>query len=211
MSEDKPAQETKALRTTDAATMRALAHPLRVEILSLLDTQGEFTASQVAGRLGQTVANASFHLRTLEKHGYVERSEQRGREKPWRAAHHSRDHTPDPNDPESIEQATRLAALYIQKETARLLNTFERFDSNDADPDWILASTVTNGDFWATKEEMKELVQDLIKITDRFKGRGLDPSKRPPGARKGYFFGTINPDPDTQPWNPDAEHPEDSE
>ena len=213
MPEDKPVPEAKTLRTTDPATMRALAHPLRVEILSLLDEEGEFTASQVAERLGQTVANASFHLRTLEKHGYVERGEQRGREKPWQAAHHSRNHTPDPEDPESIKQATRLGTLYIQRETARLMRTFEHFEAEKADPEWILSSTVTNSEFWATKEEMRGLAQDLIALTDRFQGRKLDPSKRPPGARRGFLFGTVNPDPDSAPWDPDApaEHPDDSE
>lgn len=204
MPENNGVPERKALRTTDPTTMRALAHPLRVEILSLLDSEGEFTASQVAERLGQTVANASFHLRTLEKHGYVERGEQRGREKPWRSAHHSRNLMPDPQDPASIRESSSVAALYIQRETARLLNTFERFSSATADPEWIPATTVTNSEFWATAEEMTELVEKLIKLLDPFEGRSLDPSLRPAGARKGFLFATVNPDPDSKPWDPDS-------
>lgn len=196
--------EAKSFRTTDPALMRALAHPLRVEMLAILDAEGERTASQLAERLGQNVANASFHLRTLEKSGYVERGEQRGREKPWRSVHHSRNHTPDPADPESIREASSLAALYVQRESARLLSTLERAGFDATNPEWVLATTVTNGDFWATSEEMKDVVAQLGRILEPFAGRSQDPSKRPVGSRRGHLFATVNPDPDCEPWKPDA-------
>lgn len=210
MPEEKAVAEAKALRTTDAATMRALAHPLRVEILSLLDAKGEFTASQVAERLGQTVANASFHLRTLEKHGYVERGEQRGREKPWRSAHTSRNLTPDPANMASVSQASSVASIYVQREAARLVQTLDRAVVDPPSPDWVLATTVTNSSFWATKEEMAELARQVEKLTEPFRGRSDNPGMRPAGARKGYLFASVNPDPDTEPWDPDTEHPEGS-
>ena len=212
MSEGSEEPQKRSLRTTDPVTMRALAHPLRVEILSLLDSEGEFTASQVAERLGQTVANASFHLRTLEKHGYVERGEQRGREKPWRAAHHSRNLMPDPNDPASIRQSSSVASIYVQREAARLLNTFERMSVEDVDPKWVGGTTVSNSEFWATAEEMEDLVSRLIHLLEPFEGRKRDPAKRPEGSRRGFFFAAVNPDPDSKPWDPEAaaEHPDET-
>lgn len=56
--------------TQDANHLRALAHPLRLRILSLL-TGAELTAADVARELGTTHANASYHLRFLEGAGEI--------------------------------------------------------------------------------------------------------------------------------------------
>ncbi len=50
--------------------LRALAHPLRLRILSLL-TGTELSAAEVARELGVTHANASYHLRQLAAAGEV--------------------------------------------------------------------------------------------------------------------------------------------
>lgn len=51
--------------------LRALAHPVRLRILSLL-TGAAMTAAEVARELGTTHANASYHLRQLEAAGEIE-------------------------------------------------------------------------------------------------------------------------------------------
>lgn len=55
-------------RTT--AELRALAHPMRLRILSLL-TAASMTAAEVARELSLTHANASYHLRQLHAAGAV--------------------------------------------------------------------------------------------------------------------------------------------
>ena len=50
--------------------LRALAHPVRLRILSLL-TGAELTAAEVARELGITHANASYHLRFLLDAGEI--------------------------------------------------------------------------------------------------------------------------------------------
>ena len=184
------------LRSSDPLVLRALAHPLRVEILDLLDDAqgGELTASVIAERTGQTVANCSFHLRTLERAGFIERGEPRGREKPWRAPHRSRDLRPDPTDAESVRAAGAVGALYVQREAARVievLTTAQPF----AEPEWNEAVTVSIARFWATPEEMKQLGAALARLTEHFAGRAADPTLRPPGSRRGRLLGTVNPDP----------------
>ncbi|KUL42021.1 ArsR/SmtB family transcription factor [Actinoplanes awajinensis] len=52
------------------ASLRALAHPARLRILSLL-TGASLTAAEVARALGLTHANASYHLRTLAAAGLI--------------------------------------------------------------------------------------------------------------------------------------------
>src|SRR5215813_13339463 len=51
--------------------LRALAHPIRLRILSLL-TGAAMTAAEVARELGLTHANASYHLRQLLAAGAIE-------------------------------------------------------------------------------------------------------------------------------------------
>lgn len=51
--------------------MRAVAHPLRLQLLSTL-TGESLSASELGRRLGQSAANVSFHLRKLREAGLVE-------------------------------------------------------------------------------------------------------------------------------------------
>lgn len=55
----------------EKARLRALAHPVRVRILSLL-TGAELTAADIARELDLTHANASYHLRALLHSGTIE-------------------------------------------------------------------------------------------------------------------------------------------
>lgn len=52
-------------------TLRAMAHPARLQILSLL-TATAMSAAEVAREIGTTQANASYHLRRLHDAGQVE-------------------------------------------------------------------------------------------------------------------------------------------
>jgi DNA-binding transcriptional ArsR family regulator len=54
----------------DRAALRATAHPVRLQIMSLL-TGASLTAAEVARELGLTHANASYHLRTLLAAGMI--------------------------------------------------------------------------------------------------------------------------------------------
>jgi DNA-binding transcriptional ArsR family regulator len=50
--------------------LRAMAHPVRVQMLSLL-TGAEMSAAEVARELDISHANASYHLRTLHRAGHL--------------------------------------------------------------------------------------------------------------------------------------------
>ena len=54
----------------DSGRLRAIAHPLRLHMLSLL-TGTEFSAAELARELKTTQANASYHLRVLAAAGLV--------------------------------------------------------------------------------------------------------------------------------------------
>jgi DNA-binding transcriptional ArsR family regulator len=57
-------------RGASRAQLRALAHPIRLRMLSLL-TGAAMTAAEVARELGLTHANASYHLRQLHASGVI--------------------------------------------------------------------------------------------------------------------------------------------
>ncbi|WP_375389028.1 ArsR/SmtB family transcription factor [uncultured Amnibacterium sp.] len=65
-------------RRIGVEALKALAHPLRVRIFSELTSYGPATASALAGRLGESSGSTSYHLRQLEKHGYVREDPERG-------------------------------------------------------------------------------------------------------------------------------------
>ncbi|MQY13185.1 hypothetical protein SRB5_33280 [Streptomyces sp. RB5] len=73
----------------DAKGLRALAHPVRVKMLSLLRKHGPSTATRIGERLGINSGAASYHLRQLAAAGFVAEDTGRGnaRERWWRAMH----------------------------------------------------------------------------------------------------------------------------
>lgn len=70
----------------DDADVAAFLHPARAQALELLADGQARTATELAGVVGLTPSAMSWHLRLLERHGFVARDESAdGRERPWRA------------------------------------------------------------------------------------------------------------------------------
>jgi DNA-binding transcriptional ArsR family regulator len=71
---------------TDPAVLESLAHPVRLDILNYLMSDGPATASVCARAVGDTPSNCSYHLRVLARHGLVASGDSTdGRERPWQA------------------------------------------------------------------------------------------------------------------------------
>ncbi|NED96972.1 helix-turn-helix transcriptional regulator [Phytoactinopolyspora alkaliphila] len=181
-------------RITDPQRLRALAHPLRNELLDVLRIEGEATATQCAERTGESVASCSFHLRMLAKYGFVEPGEPKGREKPWRLAVRSFTATADFEDPASKFALREVSSLVVEREMQRLRDWIARTDEEPRE--WVEASTIATSTFWATAEEMSEISRTLGELTDRFTDRFDDPAKRPEGARIVRLLGVTTVDPD---------------
>ncbi|MCA1711105.1 MAG: helix-turn-helix domain-containing protein [Actinobacteria bacterium] len=75
----------------DPTSLRALAHPLRVQLLGLLRADGPSTATALGARTGESSGTTSYHLRQLAGAGLVadETGRGNGRERWWRAAQDS--------------------------------------------------------------------------------------------------------------------------
>ena len=76
----------------DPRAIRALAHPTRLALWSIIGRSAQITAAAAARELGISHALAVHHLRQLEKYGFIEQVEGAdNREKPWRMVHTSYD------------------------------------------------------------------------------------------------------------------------
>ncbi|WP_116948233.1 winged helix-turn-helix domain-containing protein [Jiangella endophytica] len=185
-------------RITDPQSMRALTHPLRLQLMDLLGLEPELTATECAERTGESVASCSFHLRMLAKYGYVEPGEPRGREKPWRLVSRSRTVGPDVDDPESVREASAVARVVVEREADRLVRTIGR--AAELGPDWLQSMVINTSAFWMTRDELEEVIDRLSEFADdlvaRFGQRRDDRSVRPDGARVVHFLGALSPDPD---------------
>src|SRR3954452_6439833 len=93
---------------TDPMAMRALAHPVRLAIIEALADAGTLTATEAGERVGESPANASFHLRQLAKYGYVVEAEGgKGRRRPWKLKHLGMRWT-DVHDDQELAGAARV-------------------------------------------------------------------------------------------------------
>ena len=179
------------LRISDPQRIRALSHPLRLELIDVLG-DGPATATQCAAVTGESVASCSFHLRMLAKYGYIEPAPRSGREKPWQLTSSSQEIRPDANDPDSLRAVEAMAGVYVDREVEHIHRWLAQA-SGEA-PEWINASTVTGSSIWATVDEMEELSQIAQTLADRFEDRRTDPSKRPAGARPVRVFTAVHLD-----------------
>lgn len=193
MTQDKEQPQDKQ-QVTDPRRIRALAHPVRLRIFDILNERTEVTATECAELIGESAASCSFHLRMLEKYGFVERAQARGREKPWRAVARSWEMRPEPGSDGETRAVQELALLGLDSEWERVRRYFATAEQET--DEWIQASTFTRSTFWATAQELAELSGELQRITDRFANRNANPQERPAGARKARMVAITNPERD---------------
>jgi DNA-binding transcriptional ArsR family regulator len=76
-----------SVRADDPSALKALTHPLRVRMLAHLRLHGDATASQLGRVFGESSGATSYHLRQLERFGFVESTADQPsrRERRWHA------------------------------------------------------------------------------------------------------------------------------
>ncbi|MEE6287100.1 winged helix-turn-helix domain-containing protein [Georgenia sp. MJ173] len=181
---------------SDPERIRAMAHPLRLELLDVLHEVGEATATECAARVGESVASCSFHLRTLEKYGYVERAEPRGREKPWRVVHRSLRTEPAPDVPGSLHATTELARMSFGRQAERLAAALDHLPREPQE--WLDATALITSTVWATAEEAADLARGIKELLDGLAEREDDPASRPAGVRRVRLLSAVYADPPSE-------------
>lgn len=150
-------------RIDDPAALKALAHPLRVALLTHLLAAGPSTASECAQAVGSTASNLSWHLRQLAAHGFVERTDATdARERPWRATEVGFALGGDAGDPATRTQQDALIALQLDQE--RGLTQAFLDGRRELEPKWRDASVVHGYTVTATATELEALLQRIDAI-----------------------------------------------
>ncbi|MBO3083264.1 winged helix-turn-helix domain-containing protein [Cellulomonas fengjieae] len=144
--------------------LKALAHPLRMAMYDYLAEHGSATASQLARHLGESSGQTSYHLRQLEKHGFVEDdpAHQRGRDRWWRAVGYSVDGGDMLRDPRTAEAASAL----LQGVVAERAQVLGRWMAEGDTPQWEEASLNDRSTADLTLDEMREVVHGVQAIID---------------------------------------------
>jgi DNA-binding transcriptional ArsR family regulator len=177
-----PKPELPELREiTDARTMRALSHPVRIALIEVLSVVGPLTATEVGEIIGESPTTCSFHLRQLAKYGFVEEAGGgKGRARPWRMTSIGQ-RISSHGDPEAELAAGALMRLIRDRQLDRYRTWLETKASYPRE--WREAAGDNEFVFYLTAEELKQLNDELLALLGpRALARLTDPSQRPPGS-----------------------------
>jgi|HubBroStandDraft_3_1064219.scaffolds.fasta_scaffold134031_2 predicted ArsR family transcriptional regulator len=139
------------------ASLRAVAHPARLDLLDLLRVHEQLTAAECARLLGTSTKSCSYHLSVLARQGLVARTEESsadGRERPWRRV--ADEITSPPGPGTGADQQARTAAMQV---TARRdLDLFTAFleDEPDEPAQWRAAITVHTRTAVMSADQLRE-------------------------------------------------------
>lgn len=171
-----------APKINDPKALRALAHPLRWQLLEIVSREGTATATQCAKETGESVANCSYHLNLLAKYNYVEQAEGgQGREKPWQVVNISFQVGSEGMDSDGTLAASAASGAFLDYE----LNLIkERHLALHLEPpEWRTATGVDNSHVYLTVDEVEETRSAVRDLTKKFLDRRTNPELRPAGAR----------------------------
>jgi DNA-binding transcriptional ArsR family regulator len=169
---------------TDPQAMRALAHPVRLAVLSHLQRHGPATATHLAPQVGATPSVTSWHLRHLASFGLVldvDPSEVPGdrRQRWWKAA--ARGFSFDVGEGADTEAASRLADQLI--ETARqLVDRWIVETQPELDHAWRRLAGISNTTIVLTAAELGALAHSIDELLAPYVNRPV--SEVPADARR---------------------------
>ncbi|HEU4808572.1 MAG TPA: helix-turn-helix domain-containing protein [Homoserinimonas sp.] len=172
-------------RVVDLDSLKALAHPLRVQIFDALSMYGPATASGLAERLGESSGATSYHLRQLEKHAFVQEVVGKGteRERWWERAPGGVTVEPgDFADSPSGREASRMVIREWGAARERLLRAFEERGYDELPAEWVAASMVSSSNYRLTVDQLADFRDRYMAMIDEFheKFRGQSvPGSRP--------------------------------
>ncbi|MDX3375831.1 helix-turn-helix domain-containing protein [Streptomyces sp. ME02-6991-2A] len=194
---DSPAVEEETV-VLDAKGLRALAHPVRVQLVGLLRKYGPSTATRLAERLGVNSGTASYHLRQLGAAGFVEEDTERGnaRERWWRSVHRET-HL---SDRHVVDQEPEAALAYLQSVAATYtLRTQQALNGLQTLPDaWRGTFDMSDWALRLTPGEAAALRRELADVIARYRRDTPEEAARAPeGAERVGVITHILPELDT--------------
>jgi DNA-binding transcriptional ArsR family regulator len=156
---------------TTPSEMRALTHPLRLQLLGSLRREGPGTASTLAAALDVSPALASYHLRQLARHRFVEEAPElarTGRERWWRAAQDMTSFaTADFLDtPERAAAVQALEAELFRRYHQALVEHLQ--DAPGFGPEWVEAADHSDYHLTLDAAGLRSLSRELADVVQRY-------------------------------------------
>jgi DNA-binding transcriptional ArsR family regulator len=194
MSDEEPQERPQ--RVLDAGALRALAHPLRVQIYDIVSQYGPQTASTLAAMTGESSGATSYHLRALAKHDLIREVDGRGttRERWWERPEGAVTFT----NPEALKTPSGRAATQVvmTEFLGRRHQQLMEFVSHDLDElgEWGEAAMISTATFRLNAEQLEVLSRRIQKIVDEVVGQYRD--QQGEGVRPVTFHADIFPLPE---------------
>jgi DNA-binding transcriptional ArsR family regulator len=169
-------QEKKRFHIGDLETLRAIADPLRVQILELLESQS-LTVKQVADKLGLAPSKLYYHFGALEKLGMIEVAETRMvanmLEKTYTSAAHYLDVDPalfkfskeGDNEPINILLASTIDATREDLLRSMQARQFQLEQGAEETPRRVIINRIVSS---VSEKRIEEFQARLIKLIQEF-------------------------------------------
>jgi DNA-binding MarR family transcriptional regulator len=167
----------------DPMAIRALAHPLRHDLMSIIGRLGRATTADAARELGISHGLASHHLRQLAKYGFVEQVKGKDhRERPWRLVATSHNWSEAKATAEGAAAIDVLEQVMAEKALESFLDWQQR--RKDWPLDWREYTGIGTSTVYLTQTETRELVAGIEALLMRYVNeRPLDDvASRPAGS-----------------------------
>jgi DNA-binding transcriptional ArsR family regulator len=177
----------------DARGMRALAHPVRLAILTRLRQEGPQTATRLSQHVGATPSVTSWHLRHLAKHGLVRDSEAlgNGRERWWEAA--SRGFRVVVDDAAGRRAARSLHDVIDASEGDRV-GDWRREVEPHLEIEWLAVAGLADTTVLVTRAELEQVEAAMEELLSPYVLRKDVPAEQvPDGARSVRILRHVMP------------------
>jgi DNA-binding transcriptional ArsR family regulator len=179
------------VQISDPRAIRALAHPLRLELLKVLGARAAATAAECGRVLGASQASCSFHLRQLAKYGLVADAGPGSdrRERRWRL--------PDPRltvriaDGSDAVVRRRIERLTVEQEMQAILGYSERPEG--ANPQWRHKAGMVAGMVPLSPDEAADVKEKWMALMAPYVARARAGTELQPGQQMVRCFMAITP------------------
>jgi predicted ArsR family transcriptional regulator len=169
----------------DPLAIRALAHPLRMDLMTIIHRLGRATTADAAREAGISHGLASHHLRQLAKYGFVEQvAGKDNRERPWRLVATSYRWGDNlAASPAGAAAADLLEQVLVERALSEFLDWQQRRLSWPAS--WRERADLRQSTFYLTEAQFTEITTALDALLRRYADETPDLddlAARPPGA-----------------------------
>ena len=161
----------------DPRALRALAHPLRQQILRRLSQEGPATSAILARELDEDRGATSFHLRQLAQYGFVVVDEERsaGRRKYWRIVPEDVRFPTPADEPELAAESALVVSQLWKDSLADLVRFYGRGDP------WVEDAELSHSHMRLTQDELRAFGEEYLALLRRYATRLAE--ETPPDAR----------------------------